>query len=139
MRGLASFIPKTSNSRSGNPTPGTPGADGTWQASGESSRRIHDGRRHPPAGEEVDGGGRRSGGGRRGTAAGLEGVLQRREEDATEVAWGDPDRQEEPGTAGNPAATVVCEPPTRDDAVQMRMMDERLAPGVEDGEEAMSP
>ena len=68
--------------------------------------------------------------------SGLEGVLQRLEEDATEVARKDPDRQEEPGAAGNPAAAVVCEPPTRDDAVQMRMMDERLAPGVEDGEEA---
>ena len=42
---------------------------------------------------------------------GLEGVLQCLEEDATEVARKDPDRQEEPGAAGNPAAAVVCEPP----------------------------
>ena len=68
--------------------------------------------------------------------SGLEGVLQRREKNPTEVAREHPDRQEESGSAGNPAAAVAREPPTRDHAVQMRMMDERLAPGVEDGEEA---
>ena len=67
---------------------------------------------------------------------GLEGVLQRREEHPPEVAGQDPDRQEEPGAAGNPGAPVVGEPPTRNDAVQMGMMHERLAPGMEDREEA---
>ena len=43
---------------------------------------------------------------------GLEGVVQRREEHPTEVAGQDPDRQEEPGAAGNPAAAVGREPPT---------------------------
>ena len=68
--------------------------------------------------------------------SGLEGVLQRREKNSTEVAREHPDRQEESGSAGNPATAVARKPPTRDHAVQMGMMDERLAPGVEDGEEA---
>ena len=68
--------------------------------------------------------------------SGLECVLQRREEHPPEVAGQDPNRQEEPGAAGNPGAPVVGEPPTRNDAVQMGMMHERLAPGMEDREEA---
>ena len=50
-------------------------------------------------------------------ASGLEGIVQRPEEDPPEVARQDPDRQEESGTAGNPAAAVAGESPTRDDAV----------------------
>ena len=44
---------------------------------------------------------------------GLEGVLQRREKNSPEVAREHPDRQEESGSAGNPAAAVAGEPPTR--------------------------
>ena len=44
--------------------------------------------------------------------SGLEGVEQRREEHPAEVAREDPDREEEPGAAGDPAAAVVGEPPT---------------------------
>ena len=66
----------------------------------------------------------------------IERVLQRREEDPAEVAREDPDGQEEPGAAGDPTGAAACEPAARDDAVQMRRMDERLAPGVQDGEEA---
>ena len=41
-----------------------------------------------------------------------------------------------PGRQATQPAAVAREPPTRDHAVQMRMMDERLAPCVQHGEEA---
>ena len=61
---------------------------------------------------------------------------QSREEDPPEVAREHPDRQEESGAAGDPTGAVVCEPAAGDDAVQVGMMDERLTPGMEHGEEA---
>lgn len=52
-------------------------------------------------------------------------------EDPTQHA----DRKEEAALARHPGAPVGSEAPSRDDAVQMRMMDEGLPPGVEHGEE----
>jgi hypothetical protein len=48
----------------------------------------------------------------------------------------DADGKEEAGLALDPGTTVGSEPPGGHDAVQVRMMDEGLPPGVEDGEEA---
>lgn len=45
------------------------------------------------------------------------------------------DRQEEAGPARPPRASVFAQTTSRDHAVDVGMMDERLAPGMEDGEE----
>src|SRR5215471_13402096 len=45
-------------------------------------------------------------------------------------------RQEEIAPAGDPPGAVGREPATSDDAMQMRMMEERLPPSVEHGQEA---
>ena len=46
------------------------------------------------------------------------------------------DRQKEVGPAGDPVAAVWRQTATGDDAMQVRMMQQGLAPSVKDGEEA---
>jgi hypothetical protein len=53
------------------------------------------------------------------------------EEAAPEQARQDTHGQEEAGPAGDPALTVRRQPATWDDAVHMRVMRERRAPGVQ--------
>ena len=59
-----------------------------------------------------------------------------REEQAAEEARQDADRQEEPRATRDPAGAIRRQAAAWDDAVQMRMMDEGLSPGVQHGEEA---
>ena len=58
------------------------------------------------------------------------------EEEPAEQPRQHPDRQEEPGATGHPAGAVEGEAPAGHDAMQMRMVPQRLAPGMEHGEEA---
>jgi hypothetical protein len=44
------------------------------------------------------------------------------------------DGQKELVSTGNPTPLIGREPSTRDDAMQMRMMQERLAPSMQDGQ-----
>jgi hypothetical protein len=63
-----------------------------------------------------------------------EGVPKARHELAPEQPAQHANRQEEPGRARVPAP-VPSQTSSRHDAVDVRMMDERLAPGMEDSEE----
>src|SRR5579862_7848572 len=67
--------------------------------------------------------------------AGVEGVLQRVEQQTAEEAGQDPDRQKEAGAARDPLGAVTRQAATRYHAMQMWMEDECLAPGVQYGEE----
>ena len=58
------------------------------------------------------------------------------QEQPTEETRQHADRQKEVGPAGDPTGAIGRETATGDDAVQVRMMEQRLAPRVEDGEEA---
>ena len=57
------------------------------------------------------------------------------QEPTAEEAPEDLDREKEPGPAGPPGVSVWVQATGRDHTVDVGMMDERLAPGVEDGEE----
>ena len=67
---------------------------------------------------------------------GSEAFLERGEHLAAKQVREDPDREEEIVAAGNPGGRVRCQPAAGDDAVDMRMMQQRLAPGVQHGDEA---
>jgi hypothetical protein len=56
--------------------------------------------------------------------------------EATEEPRQHADRQKEARAAGDPAAPIGRQATTGDDAMEMGMVDQRLPPGVEDGEEA---
>jgi hypothetical protein len=58
-------------------------------------------------------------------------VLQRREEQALEAPAEDLHRQEEVRAAGEPSGPVGCQAPSGEDTVEMRVMVELLAPGME--------
>jgi hypothetical protein len=75
---------------------------------------------------------------RRGEAqlASGEGLVQILEKQTTEQAGQHPHWQEEAGAAGHPAGAIGREAAPRDDAVQMRMMEQILPPRVQHGEEA---
>ena len=66
----------------------------------------------------------------------VEGGAEQREELAPEHAAEDADRQEEPRSAGDPARAVGREPAARHDAMDVGVVLQVLAPGVEDGQEA---
>lgn len=66
----------------------------------------------------------------------IEGLLERRQEQVTELPGENPNRQEEPVPARDPAAAVGRQPAAGHHAMQMGVMQQVLAPGVEDGEEA---
>lgn len=66
----------------------------------------------------------------------LEGMLQLGQELAPEESAEHTDGKEEARSTGLPGVPVVGEAPCGDDAVHVGMVDEGLAPGVEDGEEA---
>ena len=66
----------------------------------------------------------------------VEGVLQGGQEEPAEEARQHADRQEEARSARDPARPVRREAAAGDDAMEMRMMDQRLSPRVQDGEEA---
>ena len=68
--------------------------------------------------------------------AGLEGGAQRVEEQPAEEAREHAHRQEEAGPAGDPACAVERRTAAGHDAMDMRMMVQVLAPGVEHGDEA---
>ena len=68
--------------------------------------------------------------------AGLIGLVQQGEKLASVEPAQHPDREEEPWAAGHPARPVQSHAAGRHDAVHMGMMEERLSPRVEDGEEA---
>ncbi len=63
--------------------------------------------------------------------AGLEGCTQLVQEQPAEESREDADRQEEARPAGDPAGAVERRATTRHDAMDMGMMLQRLAPGVE--------
>src|SRR5216684_994768 len=67
--------------------------------------------------------------------ASVERVLQVSKEQTAEEARQHPDRQKEARPAGDPAGTVDREAAAGDNAMEMRMKDERLSPRVEHGEE----
>ena len=58
------------------------------------------------------------------------GVAQHREEGAPEKTAEDPDREEETVRTGNPGRAITSQPACRDEAMNMRMMVQRLSPGV---------
>jgi hypothetical protein len=66
----------------------------------------------------------------------MEGVAQQVEELTAEDAREDADRQEEAGPAGDPPGAIGADPAAGDDAVQVRVQRQVLAPGVQDGQEA---
>ena len=68
--------------------------------------------------------------------AGVEGGLQVLEEQPAEQAREHAHRQEEAGPAGDPARAVEREAAARHDAMDVRMMVQVLAPGVEHGDDA---
>ena len=68
--------------------------------------------------------------------AGVEGVLQCLQEQAAEQAGEHAHRQEEAGAAGDPAGAVGRGAAARHDAMDMRMVLQGLAPGVQDGDDA---
>src|SRR5690348_3012014 len=67
---------------------------------------------------------------------GAEGLLQMVQEQAAEHLRQHPDRQEEVWPRGNPARAVWRDAAARNQAVQMRVVHEILAPGVQHGDEA---
>lgn len=67
--------------------------------------------------------------------AGVEGFLQVLQKQSPEQAREHPDRQEEAWLAGGPSRAVRREPATRDDAVEVGMMEQIVPPGVQNGEE----
>jgi len=67
---------------------------------------------------------------------GVEGLLQSGKEQPPEETSEHADGQKEGGPTRDPTAAVARETATGDDAMQVRMMEQRLAPTVEDGEEA---
>jgi len=67
---------------------------------------------------------------------GIEGLLQRGKEQPTEETSEHADGQKEVGSAADPTTAVGRETAAGDDAMQVRMMEQCLAPSVEDGEEA---
>src|SRR5207245_91278 len=78
-----------------------------------------------------------------GQLVGVEGLLQSGKEQSTEKTSEHADGQEEVGPAGDPTAApglrrgrLGRETATGNDAMQVRMMEQPLAPSVEDGEEA---
>jgi len=71
-----------------------------------------------------------------GQSIGIEGLLQRAKEQPTEETSEHADGQKEVGPAADPTTAVGREPAAGDDAMQVRMMEQCLAPSVEDGEEA---
>jgi hypothetical protein len=66
--------------------------------------------------------------------AGVKGFLQVLEKQAAEQTGQHAHRKKEMGSAGNPAGLVGGESAAGDDAMQMRMKDQSLPPGVKDGE-----
>src|SRR5690606_34012210 len=58
------------------------------------------------------------------------------QEQSSEQARENPDREEESGLAGDPPLAVRGQAAAGDNAMQMRMMVQVLAPGVQHGEEA---
>jgi hypothetical protein len=66
----------------------------------------------------------------------VEGVLEQAQQLAAEDLGKDTHRQEEVAAGGDPAGVVDGEAPAGDDAVDMRMVEELLGPGVQDGGEA---
>jgi len=65
-----------------------------------------------------------------------EGLFQIVQEQASEHPRQDPDRQEEPRSAGDPTLTVRRDPAAGDETVQMRVVHQVLSPGVQHGQEA---
>src|SRR4051795_8314772 len=63
-------------------------------------------------------------------------ALQAFEEEAAKEPCERLDGEEEVRSPGDPARPVGREAPARDDAMDVRMMGERLPPGMEDGEAA---
>jgi hypothetical protein len=64
------------------------------------------------------------------------GDLQIFQEQTTEETSQQPDRQEEIAPAGDPLAAIGRETTSGDDAMQMKMMEQHVSPGVERGKEA---
>jgi len=71
-----------------------------------------------------------------GEIARVERGLECGQEETSEESRQHPDGEKEPRAARDPPRAVEGRSAAGHDAVQMRMMDERLSPGVEDGEEA---
>ncbi len=71
-----------------------------------------------------------------GEFSGVKSLLQSLQEQPAVETGEHPDRQEEVGPAGDPTSVVCGEPATGDDAMQLRMMEQCLSPGVENGKEA---
>ena len=69
---------------------------------------------------------------------GSEAFCERRQHLAAKELREDPDREEEIVAAGYPVGTVGCQATARDDAVEMGMVHQGLAPGVQHGDEADS-
>lgn len=69
-------------------------------------------------------------------AAGIESLGEEAEELAAEDLGELPHREEEVGLARDPSLVIEAQPPAGDDQVDMRMEVERLAPGVEHGDES---
>ena len=63
--------------------------------------------------------------------AGFEGILQVAQEEPAEQSREHPHRQEEAGAAGHPARAIERRAAAGHDAMDMRVMSESLAPGVE--------
>src|SRR5262245_26214698 len=61
-------------------------------------------------------------------------VAQRVEEQVAEAPTEDLHRQEEVGATGEPSGPIGCQPPSRQDTVEMRVMVELLPPGMEHGQ-----
>jgi hypothetical protein len=66
----------------------------------------------------------------------VEGVLEQAQQLAAEDLGKDAHGREEVAAGGDPAGVVDGEPPAGDDAVDRRMVEELLGPGVQDGGEA---
>lgn len=64
------------------------------------------------------------------------GKLEGLQKEATEEPRENPHRQEEARPTGDPSRPIRRQATTGNDTVQMGMMEERLSPGVEHGEEA---
>ena len=71
-----------------------------------------------------------------GQLLGVEGLFQRGKEQPTEQTSEHADGQKELGPAGDPTAAVGRKTATGDDAMQVWMVQQGLAPSVKDGEEA---
>ena len=72
----------------------------------------------------------------KGEIALVSGLAQGGQEEPPEAPTENLHREEEVGATGDPPGAVRCEAPSREDTVEMRVMVELLAPGMQDGEAA---